>query len=189
VVSNKKEMIKNYTSTILLFISFISYGQKITKGDFQHVIKASYECINLLKKSDFKKLSTTLKLSDIQDAELKLWNTNRLNEESVLTAPHFFLTDNSNEFQMVIVSFKTADKLPNETFNRGVYFIVVKSRVKVDTENTSVSFSGSEIIIDSDSINAWWLSQYKTYVTKAGKVYELFGYIPPPPSPPPLGLK
>lgn len=180
---------KKHILTLLVLTSFISYGQEISKEDFQSVIKSTYGIIDMLKKSNLEGLEAFLRLSTEEAERLKSVDSKALNDRSVFTTPHYFLTDTPNVFQMVIVSFKTADKLPNESFNRGKYFIVIKSLVKLDVKNKAILFSDSEILTTSDQINAWWSAQYKTYVPKTAEVYKLFEYLPPPPSPPPLGLK
>jgi len=179
---------KKHILIILLFTSILNYSQEIRKDDFQNVIRTSFRVIDMLKESNLEKLKALLKLPTEEVKRLKSVENDSLKDQSTFTTPHFLLTDRQNVFQMVIVSFKTADKRPNESFNRGKYFIVIKSIVKLGVDNQAILFSDSKILTSSDQINTWWVSQYKSYITETTEVYKRFGYVPPPPCPPPLGL-
>ncbi|MCD2259773.1 hypothetical protein [Psychroserpens luteolus] len=161
-----------------------SYGQTITKEDFKTVTGATFSIIKHIEKSNVD----DLKLSDSESETLKAQIKNAIPNTSIYTLPHFYLTERSNTFKMVIICFEIIKK-ENEDFNRGNYYFVIKSTVNINPESTVVSFYDSKVYTTSEDINTWWLSQCKDYLSETKKVYEKFDFVPPPPPLPPIDLK
>ena len=90
---------------------------------------------------------------------------------------------------MTIASLKIMKKKDHESFERGEYYFVIKSRIKFNKQDHSFMFYNSRILITENDIQKWWLSQFRDYNTKTKIIHDLYDYLPPPPYLPPKNLK
>lgn len=106
---------------------------------------------------------------------------NNYDKNSVFALPYFLITDEPNKFQMIIAGYEVLPKIKNEEYGRGKYHFVIKSLVRINTKKREISFGSSQVLINQNEINKWWLSQYKTYLSETMKIMNKYGYKPPPP--------
>lgn len=107
--------------------------------------------------------------------------------DSTYMLPFYYLTDNPKELELIVFACQDLPKRQGETFNRSDYYFVLKTNISL--HDGTVSYSKTELISLEEEINNWFLSGYKSYIDKTGLVYDKFGFIPPPPPLPPVGLK
>lgn len=181
---------KKIILSIIVLQSYSINCQEITKKHFDVLVNKTKLIANYLKSNKIEEAELYLKLSPTDAKKLKLvLNNDDFKSNSTYTHPHFLLTENPKKFKMIITSFKVLEKLKNENFSRGIYFFVIESIVSIDQKNQIINYEKSMIFTEDTNINKWWLSQFKTYVNNTKKVYDKFGYTPPPPPCPPKSLK
>jgi hypothetical protein len=174
--------------SILILQIFILNGQKITKEDFNEMLKTSGLIVSYIEKTESKNLQLYLKLNPDDSQKLKTVLENNYIQNSVFALPHFLVTDEPNKFQMIIAGYEVLPKIKNEKYERGKYYFVIKSIVTIYPEKKEVSYGNSQVLIKQNEINKWWLSQYKTYFSDTMKIMNKYGYKPPPPPCPPKSL-
>ncbi|WP_417886908.1 hypothetical protein [Zunongwangia sp.] len=148
--------------------------------------------ISIEDSDDFVKLIEKFNLSESASNKIDIvtqnnkitFLKNRQGKSHIL--PFYFLTENPTELKLTIFSLTMEPQRIGEEFHRGTYHFILTSKIKI--EDGKPTYKDSEIIINQNSINNWFLKGYKTYLDKTGLVYKKFGYTPPPPPIPPNTL-
>ena len=166
-------------------------SQNLDKKDFLDMVHYTMSVIYSLEKQNIEPLVESFNLEGKNNFTVlkKIVSSNALREGRVFTVPAFTKTKSSLIFNLTIISFKFLKKRQNENFERGKYFFIILAKVRFNEKNSTFEYIDPQIVVEEDRIQSWWLSQYMSYVTLTSKIQDQFGYMSPPPAPPPENLK
>jgi|GEM_PF-4900813 len=187
-------MKKIYLLIACLVIQHYHFAQELSQSDFDKInddIKSTLFSVNdsddihLLNDKFNLTASDSIQISDlIANNKIKFTKTR---ESKSHIMPFYYLTNHPNEIKLTIFSLTVEPKRDNEKFNRGKYYFILTSKVRI--QNEKIIFSDTKIKTQSKAINSWFLENYPIYLENTNPVFKKYNYRPPPPLLPPTTLK
>lgn len=169
-------------------------AQNLSQGDFDLIHEdISSTLFSIDYSGDFDMLIKKFHVSKSDSIVINnFMNKNEINFTKQIDAtshilPFYFMTERPNELQLSVISFTIESVRPGETFNRGLYYLVLTTIVSI--ENGTPSYKNTKVIADAQGINNWFLEGYKYYLERTSPIFKAYKFTPPPPPLPPTTLK
>lgn len=187
---------KFYLLILLLVNYFNSYNQTLNNLDFNIIVFDTKEIVSHLKQNKVDFVLNALNISNLETKNKlskvlsdKNYDFNNASLTKTYIFPSYRLTNKINEFELTIEAFKIIKDETNPKRERAIFHFIIKSKINYNKNDLKVSFEKSNILFNENEIKIWWLGQWKDYVSETSKIKKQFGYLPPPPSPPPTNVK
>ncbi|MFD2561855.1 hypothetical protein [Aquimarina rubra] len=179
---------------VWIILSFFnSYSQALNQSEFDMILKKAKDITYNFKHSkDYDFLARELNLNEKNSELIKQSLENLELEFNTLDSRNhlfsFFTESKSDRWLFLnFAAFTSHPRKDKEKVERGTYYFVLYCFAGI--KDGKVVFEGARILDQKDSIHKWFLSIHKVYIDETAKVYDKYGFVPPPPFAPPIDLK
>jgi hypothetical protein len=181
-------------SLIFLISSSCLCAQEITTQEFSKIDKELKNLIYRIDTStDFELLKSKFSLDDSASEKLDQLINNKTirfsKDQSANSWVLYFFTESDVENAIHLFLYAMDTKLirTNEKFMRAEYHLVLSTTVSV--KNDKVTYENTDLYTNPEFFKAFFLRIHNAgYVNKTKPIHDKYGFVPPPPLPPPHDL-